>query len=207
MRTDLLYNCANNDIVIEDAAPSNVYIASWGNTGAAQFNRLNVSIRKPSSLQEGIYVKVPYLASTKKVVVSVELDGQSSSHDLYTVDAMGIEDGRIRCSQLCALSLDVFFFRLDSHGKLIVYSGVNSDFVVGEAKKQNEVFLLYCKPGNSYRYPTTGVHIQKFVNGHGSAAQFAQSIKNEFASDGMSLLDLQFDANTNHLALQTQETS
>lgn len=80
--------------------------------------------------------------------------------------------------------------------KAYIYSSKETDIRIDYSDDQSAQLLSICNPGNSYRYPTTGVGITQYINSVISHTDFAEKLEAQFESDGKRIVEADFD-NTN----------
>lgn len=164
--------------------------------------------------RDGVYVNIPYIAVDKPVKICFRY----SNFPAYCInpatggqwfDMTGDVDfkgmAKIRASQLPLISLDTYFIRVDG-GNAEVYSGYASDFSIVKANSQNKWLMLVCSPGNSYRYPLSGVGLIRWANSGGNFSQCADVLQREFTYDGTPVTNASYDYDTEEFAI-TLDTS
>lgn len=86
--------------------------------------------------------------------------------------------------------------QMEELDKAYIYSSKETDLSVNYSDDQAAQLLSICNPGNSYRYPTTGVGITRYVNSVISHTDFADKLETQFENDGKRIIEADFD-NTN----------
>ena len=86
--------------------------------------------------------------------------------------------------------------QMEELDKAYIYSSKETDINVGYSDNQAAQLLSICNPGNSYRYPTSGVGITRYVNTVISHTDFAERLESQFESDDKRIVEANFD-NTN----------
>lgn len=89
--------------------------------------------------------------------------------------------------------------QLEELDKAYVYSDKQTDMVVDYSDDQAAQLLSKCAPGNSYRYPTTGVGITNYLNSVISHSDLEKVLSNQFSADNRPLQDASFDSETGEL--------
>lgn len=83
--------------------------------------------------------------------------------------------------------------QLEELDKAYVYSSKSTDITVNYSDDQAAQLLSICAPGNSYRYPTTGVGIAHYINSVISHTDFAERLEAQFENDGKRIVEAEFD--------------
>lgn len=86
--------------------------------------------------------------------------------------------------------------QMEELDKAYIYSSKETDLSINYSDDQSAQLLSICNPGNSYRYPTTGVGITQYINSVISHTDFAEKLENQFENDGKRIVEADFD-NTN----------
>lgn len=86
--------------------------------------------------------------------------------------------------------------QMEELDKAYIYSSKETDLSINYSDDQAAQLLSICNPGNSYRYPTTGVGITQYINSVISHTDFAEKLENQFENDGKRIVEADFD-NTN----------
>lgn len=80
--------------------------------------------------------------------------------------------------------------------KAYIYSSKMTDISIQFSDAQSAYILAKCSPGNSYRYPTTGVGITSYINSVVSYTTLSNSIEEQFLADKKPIQDASFDNET-----------
>lgn len=182
------------------------------------FNEVTVTFDAGRNLLTGgnILVDIPYLPDDRKVMLRFSSVMPSGNREFlinpYTnaiwFPVVNPADGKeMPASELCVVNGQ---WRYDLHydrGKLYVYSGSDTDLMMGESLRQNELFLLKAMPGNFYQWPTTGVGLTEYLHGNMENSNLAQKIQSEFRADGMVVENAYMDSETGDLFIEAKETS
>ena len=86
--------------------------------------------------------------------------------------------------------------QMEELDKAYIYSSKETDIRINYSDDQAAQLLSICNPGNSYRYPTTGVGITHYINSVISHTDFAEKLEAQFENDGKRIIEADFD-NTN----------
>ena len=86
--------------------------------------------------------------------------------------------------------------QIEELDKAYIYSSKETDISINYSDDQAAQLLSICNPGNSYRYPTTGVGITRYINSVIGHTDFADRLESQFEGDGKRLMEANFD-NTN----------
>ena len=177
-------------------------------------------------LSEGIYVKVPYTPKYLPVKLRIRQPDSAGGYVYASNPAngsvwfdikariSGAQPREVMASELILIHEDSYHLCFETYavkagsnttpvptGTLTVYSAFPSDFNIVRADTQNSNLLLACIPGNSYRYPLSGVGLIRWLNGNLSQSQVAQTIQDEFAEDGVVVRNASFDDGSQQLYL------
>lgn len=171
---------------------------------------------------EGMYVEIPYTpkAWPMKVCIKRMQDEETFDYAINPVDGTiwfdvvaGIHGGEqktINASELLVIADEKYHFHFGRkivdkkeylNGTIEVYSFSESDFDIKVANTQNSNLLIKCIPGNSYRYPLSGVGIIQWMNGDLSQDTMAEHLMQEFAEDGVLVRNADFDNDTQTLRI------
>jgi hypothetical protein len=187
-RTDILYNVPSGDVVIRpDEIPSSVGTASWSS---------NTLTLPTIASGQGAFVQIPYSTAASAVTKA----GGKSAYAVFNGTARTFYP-----YELVGLSPSLIFYVRNESGTYYIYSGECSDFQIGIAKPQNTSLLLLCKPGNSRRYPVTGVHIKRYINSHLEQSPMTKRIISEFSDDGVSVISAVYDEESGNIDMVTHE--
>ena len=152
-------------------------------------------ISENSILTNGIYTQIPYTPVYKECKFRFKRDlntvedsyviNPTDGSEWFTVKTSlyGNEADNVYVSELWRICEGDYFIKI-TDGEAMIYEGNNLDFNIIKANTQNKNLLLACNPGNNYRYPLSGVGIQRWINSNLSSNQLAQIIQSEFSSDG-----------------------
>lgn len=83
--------------------------------------------------------------------------------------------------------------------KAYIYSGKSTDLVVDFSDDQAAQLLSLCSPGKSYRYPTSGVGIIRYLNSVVDHSDLADVLEAQFEADDKPLIGAEFDNQTGKL--------
>lgn len=77
-----------------------------------------------------------------------------------------------------------------------IYSSKSTDLSINYSDDQASQLLSICGPGKSYRYPTTGVGIIKYLNAVIAHTDLQTVLETQFAGDNKTILNADFDSET-----------
>lgn len=169
-------------------------------------------------LNDGVVVNIPYTPYYKEFYIRYKrelIDGcieyitNPYSGDEWFLAVKHSYDGStspVFASELWLISRQYLYFKHDK-GKMVVYNGQTIDLEIIPAYNQNTDLLLICAPGNNYRYPTSGVNIQTWLNGNVHKQQYLERLKDEFYKDGVIINEVSYNEDNNHLYLDTNAQS
>lgn len=80
--------------------------------------------------------------------------------------------------------------------KAYIYSSKSTDISINYSDDQASQLLTLCAPGKSYRYPTTGVGITKYLNCIVSHSDLHKVLEAQFDADNKPIQDADFDNET-----------
>lgn len=187
-RTDIAYDMYRNDLKISSLPIACDFEAQWDG---------NVLVFPVELKKNVVYgVRIPYNGSTETVAA------KSFTDCYFSVEGKSI---KLKCCQLPIVSIDVFAAYVTDDNCLYLSSSFVVDLVVNKAKSQNALMNLLCIPGSYHRYPTSGVGLHKYLHGTKLASNIGYKVKEEFANDGVTVLDLQYSQTTGEFNIQTIE--
>lgn len=210
MRTDILVNIESHDLKLDNSFKPNAVFELQEVTETEVRGHV---IIEPSDVWERyvanrtIDIVLPYLPYDKPLQIKVLKNDPSfneSSGSWVTVKAEG---GDIKACELSVISKDNFQL-VENHtkGAFIVSCGDRYDFSIGCANPQNKAMLLDCSPGNSYRYPTIGVGLVKWIGGTSNLTGLSQKLIEQFSADGTPVISAQYDEDTKTIYLNLDTT-
>lgn len=77
--------------------------------------------------------------------------------------------------------------------KAYIYSAKSTDLAIDFSDDQAAQLLSLCSPGKSYRYPTSGVGIIKYLNSVVDHSDLADVLETQFDADSKPLIGAEFD--------------
>lgn len=83
--------------------------------------------------------------------------------------------------------------QMEELDKAYIYSSKETDISINYSDDQAAQLLSICNPGNSYRYPTTGVGITRYINSVIAHTDFIDRLESQFEGDGKRLMEANFD--------------
>lgn len=96
----------------------------------------------------------------------------------------------------------VFERYFNKYGRALIYSITDYDFSIGESDNQSAQLLTKCAPSKSYRYPTTGLDITKYINSVVDNTDLITALQSEFKSDSKDITSAEFDNSTGDLSVE-----
>lgn len=175
-------------------------------------------VTEASIRNNGIYFNIPYTPRYKEFMIRIRrVYGDNSYTYLTNLDSgdiwftvktslYGGEQKNVWVSQLIQIADNSFYGRIGDDC-LELYSANQSDFNIIKADRQNANCMLACLPSNNYRYPLTGVGLVRWVNSTSiESGDLATVLQREFAADGVTVNNAQYDYETqtmNKLELDT----
>lgn len=164
----------------------------------------------------GIHVEIPYTPDTRHLMVRLAMESGSGGGEylknavtgkqwfpVLTESEAGTAD--ITLASLFALNEKGLYNLLLRDGYLAIYSGEDTDFDIGAAKSQNEIFLLKAAAGNLYQHPTTGVGLIDYLHSSLENNGLAAKLQSEFSADKVIVKNAYMDSATGELLLETVE--
>jgi hypothetical protein len=165
----------------------------------------------------GIHVQIPYIPVFKelKIRFSIETGNGRPEYLLNRTDnriwfpvflATETEETvPVRLSEFYEWNESGIFCLLPQNGRLLLFSGNETDLQIKPALAQNEVFLLKAAAGNLYQHPATGTGLIDFLHGNLENSGLAQKLQREFENDGMIINRAYMDSSTGELLLDVKE--
>ena len=158
----------------------------------------------------GVYVNIDYTPKHNEFYLCFKVVYNDGSSEHVTNPANGstwfLAKRRLNgalanafASELLSLSDEVYHISFD--GADVKVSGLELDVNVVDVERQNANLLLKCHPGNNYRYPTSGVGLERWINGGTRKSDMADIIKTEFEADGVSVNEAADDPESQSLQL------
>lgn len=214
-RNDIILNIETNDFANKIVQPDVVGTASWRVWTAPSGNKqVNLAISLPTenankSVEQGFYFVAPYKPLNLVFTVTIinEKDGKSyfPFYSHAKASLWGGAKSAITACQLPLISSERLFLKMEGDTPMI-YSGENMDFKIASANFQNKALMLMCMPGNCYRYPLTGVGLERWVNSTSNLNGLAERLQSEFTADGTPVLTASYNASKNGLAIELDTT-
>lgn len=224
MRKDINIDINSRDIQFQYTdIPTFQNSFSWINnpTGLSRYIygeiTLPHTVPAQSLLDSGLVVNIPYTPLYKEFYVRFKRELIDGYYDYIQNPKTGGEwflvvrpedDGTIPvfASELLLISLGTLNFRY-LEGEMVVYNGQVTDLDIIPAYNQNTNLLLICAPANHYRYPISGVNIQKWLNGNVNKQDYLERLKEEFYKDGVIVNNAVYSESENKLYLDTNAQS
>lgn len=217
MRRDIQINTSINDIVLKDQNRLSTYPFTWVSESDLY---LLGEITIPHTFDvnklqtEGVKVEIPYTPIYKpfKVRIMRQFDANNSMAVINPVNGSewfevhtklwNQQNTQLCASQLIVISQDTYIVQLDNtNGVVYIWSANNTDAVNVAANIQNRNLLLQCIPSNSYRYPTSGVGLVRFLHANLSQTTLANILQDEFKADKVTVKGAAFDSYTGDIEL------
>lgn len=217
MRRDIQINTSINDIVLKDQNRLSTYPFTWVSESDLY---LLGEITIPHTFDvnklqtEGVKVEIPYTPIYKpfKVRIMRQFDANNSMAVINPVNGSewfevhtklwNQQNTQLCASQLIVISQDTYIVQLDNtNGVVYIWSANNTDAVNVAANIQNRNLLLQCIPSNSYRYPTSGVGLVRFLHSNLSQTTLANILQDEFKADKVTVKGAAFDSYTGDIEL------
>ena len=221
MRKDIEIHINTGDAVVDAANKPKLYPFTWTTNSTGLSRYIYGEIQIPGNIPEttirnnGIYSAIPYTPKYKEFYIRIRrvYSEETSSFVQNPVDGgewflvktglYGRDMENAFASQLLMISEDKFYFKLHD-GVAEIYSGNESDFNIVPADRQNANLLLKCVPTNNYRYPLSGIGLNRWINSNIHHTELSSVVKNEFDADGMYIKSATFDLETKKLNLDLE---
>lgn len=222
MRKDIEVNTQIGDVVLADSETLATRDFAWNSEGDVWlYGQITLpSNYDVSKLQmEGVKVAVPYTPIYKPIKIRIARQ-YGDSHERAVINPVdggewfevrakiyGTNETTPKAPELLKISMDDYIMQLDmSNGLAYIWSGAHSDFVNINANIQNRNLLLRCVPSNSYRYPTSGVGLIRYLHSNLSHTGLADRLQDEFEADKVKVNYAAFDADSGDLDLDLDFT-
>lgn len=165
---------------------------------------------------KGIHIVLPYTPDRRFIAFRFAISFASGGTEFLRNSVSGsiwfpvmVEstsgNSAVTVSSFFSLNEDGIYNILLRDSYLAIFSGEETDFDIGTAKAQNEIFLLKASAGNNYQHPTTGVGLIDFLHSSLENNGLAAKLQSEFLSDKMIIQNAYMDSETGELLLQTIE--
>lgn len=217
MRRDIQINTSISDMVLKDQNRLSTYLFKWvSESDLFLLGEITIPhIFDVNKLQtEGVKVEIPYTPIYKpfKVRIVRTFDADTSMAVVNPVNGgewfevhtklWNQQNTQLCASQLIMVSQDSYIVQLDNaNGVAYIWSANNTDAVNVAANIQNRNLLLQCIPSNSYRYPTSGVGLVRFLHANLSQTTLANVLQDEFKADKVTVKGAAFDSYTGDIEL------
>lgn len=217
MRRDIQINTSISDMVLKDQNRLSTYPFTWVSESDLY---LLGEITIPHTFDvnklqtEGVKVEIPYTPIYKpfKIRIMRQFDANNSMAVINPVNGSewfevhtklwNQQNTQLCASQLIVVSQDTYIVQLDNtNGVGYIWSANNTDAVNVAANIQNRNLLLQCIPSNSYRYPTSGVGLVRFLHANLSQTTLANILQDEFKADKVTVKGAAFDSYTGDIEL------
>lgn len=217
MRRDIQINTSISDMVLKGQSWLSTYPFTWVSESDLY---LLGEITIPHTFDvnklqtEGVKVEIPYTPIYKpfKVRIMRQFDANNSMAVINPVNGSewfevhtklwNQQNTQLCASQLIVVSQDTYIVQLDNtNGVGYIWSANNTDAVNVAANIQNRNLLLQCIPSNSYRYPTSGVGLVRFLHANLSQTILANILQDEFKADKVTVKGAAFDSYTGDIEL------
>jgi hypothetical protein len=224
MAKDILTNVHNGNILIGDSrgVATTVYTAVWGDLLGEKDGKLYLNIiisRRQVGMTVGngdtIPINAPYCPSDSvfyvRIIVRAE-DGTYSKTDIlpikrpvYVPSDVSKSGTTINACELLRIDRDgqyLISVTIDSNPELsfaTLYSGKQSDLLVGDSDDQSAQLLSLCAPGKYYRYPLTGIGVHDYISSVVTHTNLADKVVDQFNNDGRAVSDAEYDTKTGEL--------
>lgn len=159
-------------------------------------------------LAQGVYVKIPYTPIEKPLSFRfARISVGGIKYIMNPVDGSQVfrgvatRYGRINACRLFEVDENFMYTLTLNNDTVTIYSANESDFQQISGHIQNRNLLLRCLPGNSYRYPLSGVGLILYTNGVIERSDLASVLEREFSEDGVTVNNAVFDNDTKQLQL------
>lgn len=229
MRRDIEIHINTGDVALSSIQSHNLMEIEWSDSGVSQqylYGEVEVPIHIPikSIFENGIKIAVGYTPIFLPIQLRIKrvaddgsfeyLVNPSDNTDWFkvVVSLYGVKVRReIKASELTLIDDSSLLLKFEDErlvngntrytGVLQVFSAHSIDFNIKNANHQNSNLLLKCLPTNSYRYPLSGVGLIRWTNGEISQSKLAETIKNEFAEDGVVIRTAKYNDDTEKLSI------
>jgi len=218
-RLDIQIKVSIGDVVVSDQNSLTTYPFSWiGSNETSVFGQITIpsiwdsDYIKKILQNDGIAIKIPYTPTYKNIVIYIVEDNgnfdliKSIFGNLYYFPVYSTiynsNEEQMKASGLFRINSDGNYILKIINSKAYIYSAAASDFNKVDANIQNKNCLLKCVPSNNYRYPSSGVGLIRFVQNNDTQNDLASTIKEQFASDGVTVENASYDSTTGELQLE-----
>lgn len=176
------------------------------------------SFEKSYKDEDGIHVRIPYIAEYKELMVRFRIDYGNGHIEyvlnkrnnqiwfpVYRGDTADKKDS-IKLSEYRLLNENGNFnFILKEGSYLSVFSGHETDLMIRESLEQNKAFLLKAFAGNLYQHPTSGIGLIDYLHGNFENTGLAQKLQEEFDNDKVTVVNAYMDSVSGELSLELKE--
>lgn len=187
---DLEVDLDRKDIVLDEHLDKHTFSSgAWKND-----SELHIAVS--NSVTSPVYLQIPYHGSAEPLTIIFNSILYGSCHGYIE----GI-DKIITPAQLLLINPDGFYVMILQDGVPYIYSGTDTDFAIIDSAQQSAKLLLKCGPGKNYRYPTTGIDLDQYLNSIVERTDIGEKLMNELQDDGISLESAEFDTTDNGLSI------
>ena len=215
MRKDIQVNTKTSDIVLVDTKHVFTYSFQWlGETDLYLEGKIIIpfTLDIDKLYSDGIRIPIAYTPVYKHIRIKIVRDfgggleraivNPTDNSEWFEVLAnLHQQKRQIYASQLSLIDTDIYLITLKD-GQAWVWSGKQLDVHVINANIQNRNLLLQCVPSNSYRYPTTGVGLVRYLHANIDRSDLAERLDSEFKADKVKVISAAFNSDTGDLDME-----
>lgn len=201
MRSDILVDVTDGNVKMRNLFTPTCVFTPVSETPAALRGRLTFVSKELADAfvrKSEARFTLPYIPSAKPVDVTFSYGAVTllGGAVFRLCDTSGND---VRACSLGLIGANGNFTARIVGDRMALSCGDEWDFLTGDANGQNKAFLLECSPGSSYRYPTVGVDLRKWLNSPTHMNGLSRRLVEEFAKDGTPVTDAAYDPESGRL--------
>ena len=210
MRTDIKIDTKLNDIVLQNTYKSKQCEFQWiKEDDLAIYAQITLpkDIDSKKLQETGVLVTIPYTPVYKFMRIrfvksNTHIYNPSTGKEWFDVYAKiyNCTEKQLYASELVIIHRHTYCVSINNN-QVYIWSSLSSDFTNSPANIQNRNLLLQCVPSNTYRYPTSGVGLIKYINANLGQSDLAERLQSEFAAEKVRVVNAAFNSTTGHLDL------
>lgn len=206
--TDNIIGKMNYDFVLLDTEPG-------ADNDNYCYGEITIPISYGQRVKEGFeaHVTIPYMPIFKRLRVRFRMETNSdfsefirnTSDNGLWYDVVLPDSGGVCFAEFRTLNEQSYFNLRLENGRLMLYSGNETDLLIKASLSQNQNFLLRSSAGTLYQHPLTGVGLIDFLHGNFENSGLADKLQNEFEADNMIVINAYMNSETGELLLEVEE--
>lgn len=188
---DIKIDLENKDVKFDNHYNEHIYQEGvWNN------EILNISTPEFNLSKTPLYVYAPY----QGVSQTLNLKINSNLYD-KCYGFINNKETVLTPAKLMLVNTDGYYAIIQKNTKIYIYSAARIDFLIENSVQQSAKLLCLCAPGKSYRYPLSGINLEKYLGSIIERTNIGQKLIEELEDDGISIDNAEYDISSNNLSL------